>query len=379
MKTKALCLMLLLCLMLGGCNYTDGRYVSVVPHEKSDYVHGDQIEQPSNYSQLRVVLQDLIRSGITESVIDVSLFDPAQLEKSIDMAIRYVKTSYPLAAYAVNDITYDLGTRAGASAIAVKIDYRHSDVAIRQILDVSGMTQAKEVIAKALDNCSAGVVLMIRGYQDMDVTQFVSDYAQEHPESVMEIPEVAAAVYPDTGADRVLELRFTYQNSREKLRKMQDEVAPVFASAKLYVSGAGDTQRKYNMLYALLTERFSYEYDIVTSITPSYSLLIHGVGDEKAFAVVYSYMCRQAGMECMVVTGTYNGEPHTWNIVRNNGIFSHVDLLRCYRQGYFELNSDQDMVGYVWDYSAYPACVIPIQPTTEPTEPSQTEAPTDPT
>ena len=379
MKIKIIGMVLLLSILLSGCNYTDGRYVSVVPHEKTDLIQGDQTVQPSNFVQLRATLQDIIRSGVTESVIDISRFDPEEVEDSLDEAIRYVKSNYPIAAYGVKDITYEVGTRAGAPAIAIRIDYRHSDVAIRQILSVSGMNQAKDVIANALENCAAGVVLMIRGYYDMDVAQYVSDYAQEHPESVMEIPEVATAVYPDTGTDRVLELRFTYQNSREKLRKMQDEVAPVFASAELYVSGAGDSQRKYTMLYAILTERFSYEYDIVTSITPSYSLLIHGVGDEKAFAVVYSYMCRRAGLECMVVTGTYNGEPHTWNIVCNDGIFSHVDLLQCYRQGRFEMNSDQNMVGYVWDYSAYPACVIPIQPTTDSTEPEPTDSPTDPT
>ena len=243
-KIKFACLMLAICLLLGGCNFTDGKYISVVPHEKSDYVLGDKMVQPHNYSQLRVALQDIIRSGLTESVIDLSRFDPELVNNSIDMAIRYVKNSYPLAAYAVNDISYELGTRAGTPAMSVQIDYRHSDVAIRQILNVSGMKQAKEAIAKALENCSPGVVLMIPSYREMDIDQFVKDYAQEHPDSVMEIPEVAVALYPDSGSERVLELSFTYQNSRENLRKMQDAVKPVFASAELYVSGASDSQRK---------------------------------------------------------------------------------------------------------------------------------------
>ena len=384
-KIKFACLMLAICLLLGGCNFTDGKYISVVPHEKSDYVLGDKMVQPHNYSQLRVALQDIIRSGLTESVIDLSRFDPELVNNSIDMAIRYVKNSYPLAAYAVNDISYELGTRAGTPAMSVQIDYRHSDVAIRQILNVSGMKQAKEAIAKALENCSPGVVLMIPSYREMDIDQFVKDYAQEHPDSVMEIPEVAVALYPDSGSERVLELSFTYQNSRENLRKMQDAVKPVFASAELYVSGASDSQRKYTQLYSFLMGLFSHDFDLVTSITPSYSLLIHGVGDERAFAEVYAYMCRQADLECLIVTGTYNGEPHTWNIVKNHGVYSHVDMLECYNQGYFEMHSAGEMLGHVWDYSAYPSCELPTQSvtdgieSTEPVQQPESTEPVDPT
>ena len=42
-----------------------------------------------------------------------------------------------------------------------------------------------------------------------------------------------------------------------------------------------------------------YDYRIETSITPAYSLLRHGVGDSRAFAVVYAAMCQQAGLECL--------------------------------------------------------------------------------
>ena len=367
-RIKLLCVVLIGCLMLSGCNFTDGRYVSVVPHQQSDYDQDETVVQPSNYTQLRVALQDIIRAGETESVIDLSQFDPTLVDGSIDMAISYVESRYPLAAYAVNHITYEMGTWAGSPAMAVHVDYRHNDVAMRQILDVSGMHQTRDVIAKALDNCSPGVVLMIRRYQEMDIEQFIHDYAREHPESVMEIPEIAVAVYPEVGADRVLELQFTYQTSREKLRKMQDAVAPVFESAELYVSGAGDSERKYTQLYSFLMGLFSHEFDIVTSITPSYSLLIHGVGDERAFAEVYAYMCRQAGLECLIVTGTYNGQPHTWNIIKNHGVYSHLDMLECYNQGYFEMHSDEDMEGHVWDYSAYPACIAPGEYTDPPTE-----------
>ena len=97
-------------------------------------------------------------------------------------------------------------------------------------------------------------------------------------------------------------------------------------------------------------ERF--DYTLETSITPAYSLLGHGVGDSKAFATVYAAMCRRADLECLVITGTRDGEPWTWNMVCDDGTYYHLDLLSSHR-GFQEL-TDNEMEGYVWDYSAYP-------------------------
>ena len=149
-----------------------------------------------------------------------------------------------------------------------------------------------------------------------------------------------------------MELIFSYQTSRDSLRRMQSQVKPVFDAATLYVSGDGEEKQKFSQLYAFLMERFDYKLE--TSITPAYSLLRHGVGDSRAFATVYAAMCRSAGLECLVVTGARSGEPRSWNIVLDNGQYYHVDLL--HEQGSFWEYTDWQMSSYVWDYSDYPAC-----------------------
>ena len=196
--------------------------------------------------------------------------------------------------------------------------------------------------------------------------QFVQDYAEENPQTVMEIPQVSQSSY-GTGKDRVVELIFTYQTNRDSLRRMQSQVQPVFDSASLYVSGEGEDFQKFSQLFGFLMERFDYKFE--TSITPAYSLLRHGVGDSRAFATVYAAMCRSAGLECMTVTGTRSGEPWTWNIILDNGCYYHVDLLRSSANGQFREYTDRELGNYVWDYSAYPACVgVEASPDTEPTE-----------
>ena len=153
------------------------------------------------------------------------------------------------------------------------------------------------------------------------------------------------------GASRVLEMRFSYQTSRDTLRSMQQNVADVFESAELYVSGDGDKWEKYAQLYSFLMER--HDYTLQTSITPSYSLLRHGVGDSKAFALVYAAMCRRAGLDCETVSGTKNGEVYTWNVIADGDVYYYVDLVRCSQNGRFYPARQWEMGGYVWDYSVY--------------------------
>jgi len=176
----------------------------------------------------------------------------------------------------------------------------------------------------------------------------------------------------------VIELSFTYQTSRETLRTMQAYVQPVFRAANLNVSAEEEELTKFNRMYAFLMERSDYRQE--TSITPSYSLLRHGVGDSKAFAVVYGAMCRDAGLDCQIVTGTRDGEPRTWNIVCVDGIYYYVDLLNSLNAGRLQLLIDDNMRGYVWDYSAYPETgsgYEPEQGLTDPTVPPE-ETPTEP-
>jgi len=206
-------------------------------------------------------------------------------------------------------------------------------------------------IAEALDECAAELVLYINDFSATDFNQWLDDYVTLHPDTVMEKPSIAISYYPETGIDQILEFKFIYQNSRDSLKNYQRRVISIFEAAELYVSGDGSELQKYSQLYAFLMER--YDYQIQTSLTPAYSLLIHGVGDVKAFATVYAAMCRKAGLDCTTVSGTRDGEAWFWNLISVDDAYYHVDLLRCSENGSFSPKADDQMQGYVWDYSAY--------------------------
>lgn len=378
---KKIIWMLALSLILSGCRYAiDGTYVSIKPYEQQGTpIQSDSISAV-DYDTLCAVLEDLVAVGTENAVINVGTYDQEKVSADMENAVAYIRESFPLGAYAVESITYEIGLGGGTPAISVDISYIHGRSELRQIRNAPDMSGAAEYIGEALRDFDTGLVLLVESYADTDIAQMVADFADQNPDLVMEMPQVAVGLYPEEGETRVVELIFTYQTSRDALRQMRSQVQRVFESASLYVSSDSADARKYEQLYNFLMERFDYQLE--TSLTPSYSLLSHGVGDSKAFAAVYAAMCRQAELDCRIITGTCNGEPRYWNMIYVDGYYYHVDLLESSAAGRFLRRTDGQMTGYVWDYSAYPEAageyVPPTEESTEPITEVSAEAPTAP-
>ncbi len=336
----------------------DGNFVSITPHQVG-YAHaGEKVPTVSDFIDLRSGIISLIDLGATEGIFHLEDYTLDDVKADMIRAKSYIMNSYPLGAYSVQSIDYEIGTNSGQNAISLEITYKHPKSELDQIRSVYGLPGAKGQIADALNSHRSSLILLVTGYEELDLAQWITDYAALHPDIVMEVPQVSVQTYPEQGSTRIVEILFTYQNSRDSLRQMQNMVKPIFSSAELYVSSDADEQTKFTQLYTFLMERFDYKYE--TSLTPSYSLLCHGVGDSKAFAQIYSAMCVRIGLNCVTVSGTYQGQSRHWNLVQSNGFYYHVDLLASAKAGKLQLLDDSMMEGYVWDYSAYPLGGSPV-------------------
>ena len=352
MRLRILWMLAALSILFCGCSWMDGYYVSVTSYQEHLSANQSGDASASDYLELRDALENLVDAGLEEAVINVAEYKQEMVERGIKTAVHYIEELYPLGAYAVDRVDYEIGTVGGQPAVAVNISYVHGRSEILKVQKARSMERAEQIVAEVLEQCSEGVVLLVQNYEEQDWVQMVEDYTVLHPDLVMELPQVAVGIYPDAGTNRVVELKFTYQTSREALRQMQAQVQRIFASAALYINPDATDPLKYEQLYNFLMERSDYQ--IETSITPAYSLLTHGVGDSETFAMVYAAMCRQAELDCMIVSGTRQGEPRYWNLIREEEQYYHLDLLQCSEAGQFRKLTDAEMQGYVWDYSAYP-------------------------
>ncbi|MBO7251514.1 MAG: hypothetical protein J6V25_02685, partial [Oscillospiraceae bacterium] len=282
----------LLALLLTGCGFPTGRYVSVTPHKEQRQSNQLAVISAENYLDLIQALTDMIANGTESATINVSQYPEQAVASGMAVAIRHAMENDPIGAYAVEGIEYELGASAGQPAVAIQIRYRHSRAEIRSIHTIEDMPQAEPLVAAALEDYDSSLVLLVQDYSTRDMGQMVKDLAEKNPQKIMETPQVTVSIYGN-GRQRVVELIFTYQTGRDGLRQMLHQVNPVFEAAMLYVSTEVADHQKFSQLYGFLMERFDYK--IETSITPAYSLLHHGVGDSRAFAAVYAAMRRQAG------------------------------------------------------------------------------------
>ncbi len=342
---------------LTGCNWMDGSYVSVTPHQVG-YSDEEDTMMISDFIDLRSAVIGMIDSGETEGVLPLKDYLQQDIRADMIRVKEYVMSTSPIGAYAVQSIDYEYDTTDDKNTLSVEISYRHTKAEIGKIHAVYGMDGAKTFLVDTLNNHRKSLVLLVTRYEDMDIHQWITDYIALHPEIVMETPQVSIQTYPEQGEARVVEILFSYQNSRDSLRQMQNQVSPIFSSAKLYVSTEVDDLTKLEQLYTFLMERFDYKYE--TTQTPAYSLLYSGVGDSKAFAEVYAAMCRQIGVECSVVPGTYQEQSRYWNLIQLDGIFYHVDLLQSEQLGSLQLMEHEEMSEYQWDQSLYPPSGTPV-------------------
>lgn len=351
MKIRLIAVVLLVVCMLSGCSrFYRGSYSSAKPHKQTQTPVEDKTVSAKNMQELRGHIEKLIAEAKEDGVIYVDSYDQNQIQRDMNQICNLIKQDYSVAAFALDEISYELGKSDGRPALSLVIRYDRNRADILNIRHVPDMEMASIQICNAMARCDVSLVLRVTKYQEQDYLQIVENYAMERPEVVMEVPRVSWKVYPEKGEERVLELFFTYQTNRDSQKAMQKKVEQIFDSAALYLDADAGEREKYSQLYSFLVERYEYQYD--TSITPAYSLLHHGVGDSRAFAMVYAAMCRQAKLECIVVSGTKDGESRYWNIVCRDDTYYHVDLL----SGSYREWKDKQMEGYVWDYSAYPEC-----------------------
>ena len=106
---------------------------------------------------------------------------------------------------------------------------------------------------------------------------------------------------------------------------------------------------------------------------PAYSLLCQRVAHSLSFASVFYAECLTANLECRIVTGTLNGSTRDWNLLRIDGDYYYVDLMRSIELEETELQlltqQELEEAGYLWDASAYPATPEPEDTPPEDAEP----------
>lgn len=387
MKKLLVVLMALVLLCLSACGtLVEDSYLVVGKHSEQPTEPTESLSEEDfptvvrNRSELRGTVLSCIRDWVERDTILVEDYE-GSLDDDLSEILLYATQEDPIGAYAVDFVDAELTGDASSGSIALSIVFRRSAAEIDSIITVNDTASALRRIQQALISYETALTLRIRSYLDQDFAEYIRQYCLNNPNLILAIPELSAEVYPQEGETRILELHFTYSDTREDMRLMLSSVNTILGSASSYInSGENDTER-LELLARFLSTRFQYKLGESEPSMPAYELLCQGQAHSLSFATVFRYECDKAEIECWMVSGQRGEQAHYWNIVCLEGVYYHVDLMRGIELGERSLTllSAEELLaeGYAWDMESYPSNPEPEETTApeiqqpEPTEENQ--------
>ncbi len=363
---RLIALSAMLCLLLCGCERLYPREYLQLSEHNSPYAYKVDPTEPtgenptvrtpvvSDYYALRSVLSGYVMTGVQHGQVRMEKYRGDE-EQDVIRVNEYLTREDPLCAYAIISIHLDHRPTENGWLVSFDASYRRTVHELESIEFVRGNEAAAVILQDALNEFRTRSTVRISGYTEEDFVRSLRDYCMHNPNRVGMIPQINASIYPDQGNARVVEVRYSYPADVETLRTMRSETDSVLASAFNYIRFTENDAEKLRLIFSYIFNRFPYQADEENATF--YSLLCTGVGSSVSYASVVDYLCRNCGMESYIVSGRKDGESWTWNILCLDGRYYHFDFHTASLLGEEPApRTDEQMEGYEWDTSLYPAC-----------------------
>lgn len=362
MKQRVFVLALALVLTLSGCSSLLSRsYRSVTPHmaQTSDPAgpEADEALRAETYGELVNDVQFFVAQGESDGVIHVYGY-AGDLEADVQQVRQELLERDPLCCWALKDISWERSPLISYEEVRFRFDYRIDPGEIPHIQTAIGSAAIRQALAQTLAQFQQSLLLETSSYYGREdlLLQFIQQAYYAQPGLALGYPQVTLSLYPAevTGPRVLVEIRLTYPAEPDRLQQQAQRTSAVAAT----LIGAAPAQGEVGcwLLYSRLSQLNHYAPGGEASV---FAALVSGGADSEGMALAYQYLCQQSGMECLLVSGTRDGSPHCWNLVRPNEVWRHVDLTAAHDLQSF-LRSDSQMdPRYIWDTEQVPACPDP--------------------
>jgi len=361
-------------MILGLCGCTSAfkrEYISVSEYTEEDSLEflGDAIEI-SSYDGLKRAINSMVTNHTAEERFLFSNDYDGSIRSDLDHACWEVRDGTALGSYSVDYMSHDLTRILTYYKATVYINYKRTAADMASIVDVYGDNTLIQTLDEALTNTKPSVVVRLN---NRDLTEdYISSALDRafgsNPMSCLEEPEAEITIHPNSGMNRIVEISLSYPLPASERSETRTRLSnSIFNIVSRLSSDSAD--RASFELYNLLASECRYdpygelraedqELDSLKNNT-LYAALVEGTADSQGIALAYSALCRELGIECLVVSGTQEQENHWWNIINLDGQYYHVDVSADSTLGINAafLRSDADMrTRCWWNIEDYPEC-----------------------
>lgn len=312
MKKCILPLALVLTLLTSCSAMLERSYSVSAPHVDRPTVAEDPSAlRVENYRELVSAVLYLVSQGAEEGVIQ--LYDyTGSVENDLTSACLEVATEDPLGAYAVDYIKHEYTRVVSYYQATLSIHYRRSQEQIHSMVNVTGTGAIRTELQEALSRFEPEVILRV-GYfsEDEDsIAQLIRQAYYDAPVTALGMPQAEISLYPDSGRERVVEIRLTYPENAEELRRESE-----YLTQELKTMPGAQENTPEDTARQRATELWTRAAYAPDGGSTAYAALADGAADEQGMALTYTLLSRQAGLSCEVVEGLREEEPWFWNVL----------------------------------------------------------------
>lgn len=332
-------------------------HVAEIPHSESS--GGDlSVLRADNYDSLVDAIRQLVGDGIEHGVIHLYNY-AGNVDKDLAAACLEVKQKDPLGAYAVDFMTHSYTRIVSYYELDIEITYLRTREEIRGIVSATDGSAIREALKQALLSFSPSAVLRLTSFKENEayIRALLEDAYYDTPEAAFGLPGCTVTLYPDSGEERVVEIRLAYSAARQTLTERMERLKQTADDLASGASATGTEWLAARLLLERLAQRVVYAGE--AGAGTAYRALFDRKSGSCGIAMAFKLLCDEAGLRCVVVRGARDGSPWYWNMVETDAVWSHVDAATklSAAKPAFAFLSDQAMrAHYTWDGSAYPAC-----------------------
>lgn len=348
-------------LSLGGCStFLEESYSSVTPHSMAPMSDDSSVVTVEGYYELVNALLYFVNMHMEGGQIRLVDYERDLANIHLEEAIDEVLADTALGSYGVASIEWELNYIIGNLEASVTVNFKKTVEDYENIIPLVGTSAIARRLTQSFTDFEEHLVIQ-NSYANNDrsqIAQVLHVAFSGAVKSLVAIPEVHTAFYPQEGPWRIVEFEFLYDIEEAELEQRQEalETALKEATSQLWSHSGMD-------MFQTLLENLSGMAEVGEGSTP-YDVLVEGEGDSRGFALTYLALCREMGLTCQVVVGLVEEEVRYWNLVTlATGTTHHVDILR--EDEGFQYYSDLELegLGYSWNRSVVGEATVYEPPT----------------
>jgi len=354
-KRRLIPLLLALTLLCGCAPMLQRPYSSSVDHVEAATTVDSSILRAETYRGLVDAILYFVNAHADQGVVRLYNYT-GDVDEDLDAACGEVLREDPLAAFAVEDISFQCARIVSYYEATLTLTYSHTAQEVDAIHFAAGVSNLRQELESTMAAFSPSLLLRVSYFPGdaEDVRAMAVQAYYDTPQAAFGMPEFQVAIYPDSGVQRIVEVDFQWPESQAELAARSAELLEL-AQGLLDAAPLpeGQARRTPAELAALLNQAAA-PMDPAGAGDPL-SALRGESANQLAHTLALELLCGLSGLEATLAAGRSPEGDACWLIVDTGEGWRH--LLLAGEEPRLCTDLELSALGYLWNTEAYPACV----------------------